>query len=222
MQKKVKFIDGLSESTWKSLVVKSIRIGWLEGILEAEKRLPKSTMQNLLIAGLFEDVFPAGYDELNEAAKEIKNRDYEALLSRQTHHGREGMTKIFCDFEQESVARMKIEGNKISAIVRASAPEIGFIIPRVFNCLYTWYYVLPSDKGKKRTVLKHPFSGIPFPIMDPHTYEGRRMGQKYNYLSGAYERHYLLGQEVTANGWENVRERFVNEDVKPLTQQTLF
>lgn len=50
--------DAWSESAWKSLLVKALRIGWAEGLRQAEQRLTRSTMEMLLLASVFEDVFP--------------------------------------------------------------------------------------------------------------------------------------------------------------------
>ena len=86
MTRPVKMIDGYSESLWKSVVVKSLRIGWPAGLEEASRRLNKSTMKSLLICGLFEDVFPPE-EELQEAMDEVNRFDFEALCSRETHHG---------------------------------------------------------------------------------------------------------------------------------------
>jgi hypothetical protein len=71
-------VDGWSESAWKSLTVKSLRIGWPEGLRQAEQRLTRSTVQMLLLASVFEDVFPAR-EELQEVVAEVKAREWDAL-----------------------------------------------------------------------------------------------------------------------------------------------
>lgn len=73
----LKLIDGYSESIWRSLVVKSLRIGWPTGIEEAAKRLPPSTVDALLVCGVFEDIFPR-QSELNDCLSEIQSKDYKA------------------------------------------------------------------------------------------------------------------------------------------------
>jgi hypothetical protein len=93
------FVAGYSESLWKSLVVKSLRIGWPIGLEEAANHLPESSMEALLICGLFEDVFPP-QSELADCLAEIKVRNYFALCSRETHHGR-GLTEAFCSLKKK-------------------------------------------------------------------------------------------------------------------------
>ena len=100
--KEIKFRDEFSESAWKSLIVKSLRIGWVEGLEKASKVLPPSIIKPLLTAGLFEDVFPASWEELNECLEEIETKNYESLCSRNTHHGR-GYTEEFCKMADEAV-----------------------------------------------------------------------------------------------------------------------
>ncbi len=101
-RKPLTFVAGYSESLWKSLVVKSLRIGWPIGIEEAAKYLPQFSIDMLLICGLFEDVFPA-QSELPDCLTEIRMKNYVALCVRETHHGR-GLTEAFCSLENEAVA----------------------------------------------------------------------------------------------------------------------
>jgi hypothetical protein len=87
MPRPIKFVDGFSESLWKSLVVKALRIGWVAGIEAAAQRLAPSTIQATLLCGIFEDVFPA-VSELTDALAEVRRKAFEALCQRETHHGR--------------------------------------------------------------------------------------------------------------------------------------
>ena len=52
MQKPIKMVDGFTESAWKSLAVKAIRLGWPEGLRQAAYRLSPATMRALLYVGL--------------------------------------------------------------------------------------------------------------------------------------------------------------------------
>lgn len=219
--KNERFKDGFSDSAWKSLVVKSLRAGWLDGLLAAEQRIPAGTFRGLLIAGLFEDVFPAGYEDLSMLVKAIDKRDYETLLSYQTHHGR-GFTERFCQMEKESVQNGDKVFYMLSKKVQAGSPEIGYIPRRVSNCLYTWYYISPRDKVVERPVLRYQFKGMPFFALDMHTYEGKKQKRFITFLSGAYSQHNKIGVEVMQNGWERIHERIKKDGVIPIQQQTLF
>ena len=66
----VVFVDGFSESLWVSLAVKAVRIGWPAGLVEAQKRLGKTRVKDVLVTQVFEDIYPesdsdadSGYDE---------------------------------------------------------------------------------------------------------------------------------------------------------------
>ena len=87
-----RIVDGWSESAWKSLAIKSLRIGWPEGLRQAEARLTGSTMQMLLLASVFEDVLPPE-SELPDVLAEVKGREWEELCGRETHHGRPGLKR---------------------------------------------------------------------------------------------------------------------------------
>lgn len=208
VKKEVKFIDGFSESAWKSLVIKSLRMGWVEGLIEARKRLSKSMMDSLLVGSLFEDVFPAGWTELNECMDEIKNEDYKSLCQRETHHGRM-LSDKFCDMEKEAVEKGSQVFYQMMNVVRASS-KLQWLNPRVANCLYTWMRINPKT-SVKRTVMSCEFKGMPTSMLDSHTFEGRRMGQRMTILSGHYENHRLIGQRVTKEGWSKIRREAVEE-----------
>jgi hypothetical protein len=94
-------IAGFSRAVWKSLAVKSLRLGWPEGLVRAQLALGKSEVRQLITCGIFEDIFPA-MCELEFVLGEVRRLDYEALCSRQTHHGR-GYTARFCELEEQAV-----------------------------------------------------------------------------------------------------------------------
>lgn len=214
MKKKIRFINGYSESAWKSLVVKSLRVGWVQGLEAARQHLSKSAMDTLLISGLFEDTFPAGYEEMEQAIQEIRNEEYFKLCQRETHHGR-GYTNKFCDMEKEAVKMGKIQGMGLAKQV-ISQTSLTWLNPRIFNCLYTWWYIQPKDRNVKRTVLDAEFEGIPEPVLDSHTYEGKRRGNNVLMLSGHYEQHRAIGQEVMKHGWERIRKQFITSPINPI------
>ena len=202
MARPVKMIDGYSESLWKSVVVKSLRIGWTEGIKEASRRLNKSTMKSLLICGLFEDVFPPE-EELQEAIDEVYRFDFEALCSRETHHG-QGLTDRFCDLEVEAVYAAE---NRKQEIWDAAKKYGIWLPPRALNVFYTWYRLRNEIRGGRREIDRTPWTGIPKVMADSHTYEGRKMRQGITLLSGHYSQHRKIGQLVQEKGWEWIREQ---------------
>ena len=201
MASPVKMIDGYSESLWKSVVVKSLRIGWPAGLEEASRRLNKSTMKSLLTCGLFEDVFPPE-EELQEAMDEINRFDFEALCARETHHG-QGLADRFCDLEDEAVYAARNRKPDIWAV----AKEYGiWLPPRALNVFYTWYKLRSNIVGGKREIDPTPFTAIPQVMADSHTYEGKKMGQAITLLSGHYSQHRKIGQLVQKKGWDWIRK----------------
>jgi hypothetical protein len=192
-------VDGFTESAWKSLAIKSLRIGWAEGLRQAEQRLTRSTLQMLLLASVFEDVFPPA-SELPEVVAEVKARDWEALCARETHHGR-GYTAAFCELEPRAVAAARDPSRLYS-----QARRLGLYLPaRSWNCFWTWLELSPADEGARREVDASTWRGMPSAILDSHTQEGRRRGVKMTVASGHYEAHLHLAELVHAQGWPRVR-----------------
>ena len=217
-----KFTNGFSESAWKSLAIKSLRIGWVEGLEESAKNLSKSGLTSLLTGSLFEDVFPFGYKHLNECYIDIKNQDFESLCSVNTLHGR-GYAQQFYDYAEQACSTGKLEGDKITQRIKQHT-DITWINPRVYNCLWTWYVIQPTQDNITRNVLNHKWRGMPKNILDGHTYEGKILKQDCELLSGHYENHLAIGEQVMNEGWELLRLDFINDDIiKPfINQPSLF
>lgn len=216
IRKPTKYRNGYSESAWKSLIVKSLRIGWVEGLEEAASVMPPSEVKNLLYCGIFEDMFPASFDEMNEQIALINSQKYEELCMFETHHGR-GLSDIFCDYETESVARMKIDGYPIfEKVIRPNTP-ITWLNPRVYNCLYTWYKIRPNDMCVIREPFHMPFKGMPKCILDGHTTERKGIVML---LSGHYDNHRAIGKSVMKNGWTEIREKFKRDPIVHPTEGT--
>ncbi len=213
-------IDGMSESVWKSLVVKALRIGWVEGLQAASERLPRSTMDGLLVCGLFEDLLPAGMEELDQEYQEIRARNYEALCAHETHHGR-GYSKQFFDLAKEACSEMGRRQAGEFVVEIAQNTSLRWINPRVYNCVYTWWMINPQDRGVLREPMHMPFTGIPLSIIDGHTLEGKRSGKGVTILSGHYENHLKLG-DVHLKGWDWVRDQVRSEGVYVVQKTTLF
>lgn len=197
-------VDGYSESVWKSLAVKALRIGWPEGIRQAAARLGKSKLDYQLLCGLFEDVFPAA-GELDQVRAEIKAGDYEALCARETHHGR-GWSEAFCDLEEGAVAAARNRER-----IWAEARRLRLWLPaRANNTFWTWLRLAPADAGVTRPIDTTPWRGMPAAMLDRHTLEGRKHG--YTILSGDYDTHRAIGRRVMVEGWDGLR-REAHEDV---------
>lgn len=194
-------IDGYSESIWKSLVVKSLRIGWPTGLDEAAKRLPPATVDALLVCGIFEDIFPS-QTELSDCLSEIQSRNYQALCGRETHHGRR-LTEAFCALEKEACDAALTEREPLLEQAHALGVQLP---PRALNCFCTWLKLSPQELDVKRTLDDAQWTGVPMAIVDGHTYEGKVRGTLETSLSGTYYNHAVLGQRVVREGWSGIRK----------------
>lgn len=201
-------IDGWSASLWKSLAVKSLRMGWPAGLERAERALSPSSVRSLLTCGIFEDVFPVT-DEIEPVLEAVAENDYERLCRWETHHGR-GLSDAFCDLEDEAVAAARDQRGAIFGMAR----ELDiWIPPRALNCLWTWMELKPS-RGGTREIDPRPFKTIPRAVADGHTYEGKYADREVTLLSGHYRNHRALGERVAMDGWSGIREE-VHADLLP-------
>jgi hypothetical protein len=193
-------IDGFSKSAWRSLAVKSLRMGWIAGLRRAQEAIGKSEVKQILTCGTFEDIFPAEA-ELRAVLEEIKALDYTALCSRQTHHGR-GLTPRFCELEPRAVAAASGAQRELW---NAARPYGLFLPPRSLNCFWTWLEIHPTDVGQRREVDATPWAGMPSVMLDGHTLEGKIAKRSVTLLSGHYHQHLKLSRLVAAGGWEAIR-----------------
>ncbi len=199
-------IEGISQSTWKSLVVKALRAGWPAGLVAARQRLAPGMMRDLLYVGLYEDVWPSLQD-LPAAIDEIKREDYLALCRRETLHGR-GYAEVFCNMAEEAgraAGNKRLGPGTHTQELRQESKRLGTPLwTRGLNCVYTWLKVAPTDRQTREADLT-PFTGVPAVMADSHTYEGKRRGITMTVLSGHYEQHRIIGQRVMADGWDPIR-----------------
>jgi hypothetical protein len=206
-------IDGISQSCWKSVVVKALRAGWPAGLVAARQRLAPGMMRDLLFVGFYEDVWPSAED-LPVAIDEIKRGDYVALCRRETLHGR-GYAEMFCDMADEAgraAGNKRVGPGSQTARLRQDSKLLGTPLwTRGLNCLYTWQQVAPTDR-QTREIDPTPFTGVPAVMADGHTYEGKRRGVTMTILSGHYEQHRRIGQLVMADGWDPIR-RAMHQDL---------
>lgn len=201
----MKWIDGFSESMWKSLLVKSERMGWLEGVLEAEKRLPKSKVQQLLISGVFEDIWPH-QDEIYLCIDWIKEQNYEPLLAIQTHHGK-GLTPSYHSYHDTTDDWWYHKMPQLIKLIQDNLPGI-YVGKMALGNAMSWIYHKGLIKKVARTVDKTPFTGIKPAFADQHTYEGKKIGTLETILCGHPD--VTLGMTypvVRSGGWEEVRRR---------------
>jgi hypothetical protein len=202
--------DGFSESAWKSLAVKSLRIGWPEGLNQAVLRLGVATVNPLLLCGIFEDIFPAKAD-LGMTFDEVSSLDLEALCARETHHGR-GYTEAFCNLERQAIEAARTKPEELYA----AGQRLGLSLPRrSLNCFYTWMSLQPNDTGVQRRLDDAPWRGMPKVVLDGHTLEGKHLGQRVALLSGHYEQHRVIGQRVMKEGWGPIRAETHEDIVQP-------
>jgi hypothetical protein len=195
--------DGFSVSAWKSLMIKSVRIGWAEGCAQAEARIGKSQTDYVMTVSLFEDVFMP-IEEFDDTRRDVRERDWFSLCSRDTHHGR-GLSDPFCDLADESCSAKPLTGR---------SKELGiWIPPRGSNVFYTWVKLDPHDVGARRDVDETSWSGMPVWVLDSHTTEGRRRKAGYTPASGDYDTHRALGRRVMQEGWDPFRREFHAEVV---------
>jgi hypothetical protein len=201
---------GFSESAWKSLAVKSLRIGWPEGLNQAVSRLGVATVSPLLLCGIFEDIFPA-MAEIGMTLDEVSSLDLEALCARETHHGR-GYTEAFCDLEHQAIEAARTK----PAELYAAGQRFELSLPRrSLNCFYTWMNLQPNDTGVMRRLDGAPWRGMPKVVLDGHTLEGKRLGQRVALLSGHYQQHRVIGQRVMREGWGPIRAEAHEDIVSP-------
>lgn len=211
-RKALSFVDGYSESAWKSLAVKSLRIGWPAGMQAAFDRLGRSTMGSLLVCGVFEDVFPS-MCKLDYVMSLAKSFDFGGLCRVETHHGR-GLTDEFCDMESEAVDAARTRREEIWA--HAKGRKVWLPI-RSLNCYYTWMRMSPSDGLVLRDADPTEWAGMPAVMLDGHTYEGKGMGSRTTILSGSYQQHRRIGDEVVRDGWGGIREAVHKSTLEPLS-----
>ena len=195
-------IDGFSKSAWKSLAVKALRIGWVDGLKRSEAALGKSDLKLVLTCGVFEDIFPA-VTELPDVMQDIRTLNYDNLCRRQTHHGRPGLTARFCELEPLAVEQAN--NHKPELWAAGKAHHIWLPL-RSLNCWWTWLEMAPTDKGKTRRLDRTPWQGMPPAMIDSHTMEGKIRKVGATILSGHYHKHLELSVLVQDHGWEHIRE----------------
>lgn len=216
-KKEVKYKEGYTDSTWKSLAIKAVRVGWPQGIKKARDVLGKSKIRGVLIGQLFEDTFPVNYQGIDQAIDFIEKEDYVSLCRIATHHTRGfynygdwiWYVDLFVKWKDLSFQHEK-ESWRMLQYLRSNT-NIGYVTPRVLCCIWLWFKINPQNGGE-RSILDKPYTGMPNNVMDMHTYEGKVKGQKLTLLSGLWENHLKFGERMrTEEGLENLREEFLSD-----------
>jgi hypothetical protein len=206
-QQELRLVDGWSEGLWVSLPVKAVRIGWPVGIAEAARHLPPSRVRDTLIVQLFEDVFPAA-SELAAPIAECRDRKWEALCRRQTHHGRPGLTEAILAVNEQWARRQRSRDTEgMMARLYGEARKYGrWLQSRAFADFDSWLLIQPEDAGQVRYLDPTPFTGMPTAVADLYTHEGKALRAGVTLLSGTIEQHRELARRVRAEGgWHGVR-----------------
>lgn len=196
VRKPMRIVDGLSESLWKSLAVKALRIGWAPGLRKCAETIAPSTVKAMLLCGLFEDTFMTEGD-VRHCIHLVNTQSWDALCAFDTHHGR-GYTDQFCALRDAAKSAATTRDPSLFATAR----QYGiWLQPRMMNVLYTWREVAPT-RGGQREVDQTPWSGMPVCMADKHTPEGRG---RVTVLSGTYDQHAAIGARVMREGWAGLR-----------------
>lgn len=205
-EKKKVYIFGYTKGAWGSLVIKSIRLGWLPGLENGIKALGDKEVKRLMWRQIWEDVFPRE-EELPQIRAEIDCLDFRAYLKRDTHHG-QGLSDAFCDM-QDMACQMGNDYPETAKMGRTMKEDYGLTaehISRVWNCVFTWLCLKQNCITQNRTIDETPWTGIPKWAFDRHTSEGWQMNTLETPLSGTYEMHREIGKNVQAKGWESFRK----------------
>ncbi len=194
----------LKNNVMKSLLVKSIRIGWVAGIEKAHQELSRSDFQSVCVAQIFEDLWPSSVDEVKELGNSFKSGNYAEVCSFGTHHCVKGLTAEIMDLAQNiTVDNMRCFDFLSKNEWRTS--------PRAFKCLSAWLATLPIKVDRRKPDLTPWHDGfMPSAVLDCHV--GKWRGAKI--LTGTFAGHIKLSEVINNKGWEYVRKKF-HEDKEP-------
>ena len=188
----------LKNNVMKSLLVKSIRIGWVAGIEKAHQELSRSDFLSVCVAQIFEDLWPSSVDEVKELAKRFNDGNYAEVCSFGTHHGVKGLTAEIMDLAQ----KIKVDNTRCFDFLAKHELRTS---PRAFKCLSAWLVTEPVEILRREPDLTPWHDGfIPSTILDCHV--GKWRGGKI--LTGTFEGHVELAKMVNKKGWEYVRKKF--------------
>lgn len=221
--KPVRLIEGYSEQLWTSVAVKALRIGWPEGLRQAQKRLGAAKLRSVLTVQIFEDIFPTA-EELPAVIDEARRLDYDAICARQTHHGIPGLTDAENNVYDQLETDRRWKYTQQARLV-AEARRLGFYLEsRAYGDFHCWLELMAGDDAfdvpsdnRYRTVDGSAWQGIPTACMDKHTPEARDVE---TFLSGTAAGHRNLARWVQAAGWDDVRQH-THASILPAPEQPI-
>jgi len=174
----------------ESLAVKSVRIGWPNGISAAAKCGGKAIIRQIQ-AQVWEDLCC----QPQRAFDAIERRDWSELCRIPTHHCVAGQTaKVMERFEAES----RSFGELYAIAKERELP----LIPRAAGCFGAWLE-LPIWYAPDREIDETPYRGIPEAMLDFHVHPKYRA----TFLSGTANGHRRLADMVQEFGWGEIRRR---------------
>jgi len=213
-----KKIDGYSESAWISLAVKSVRLGWPEGIRQAALRLSESALRSTIEIQIMEDIYPPA-SELPKILELIKKHEWEAICAYDTHHGRNFTLQAekACDEMHRKLKAGVIkykDAEELAKIRGFASPR-----PRLYGDLLAWDSFRKAGQipeMKNRPIDESVWIGMPTAMLDQHTIEGSQAQRRDTILSGSSKGHLNLANMVKKIGWTGVR-KIVHSDIdKPM------
>ncbi|MDH7597533.1 MAG: hypothetical protein QHG98_07350 [Methanothrix sp.] len=218
MSSKYEVIEGYSQSVWKSLVVKSIRLGWLDGLLAARARLTQSAFARLFERGVFEDILPRRED-VSWILEIIHSDDidrFSEVLSVETYHGKFSYSWYNRDYER--IGELFKQGYRDEAVARTkqAVPQLIDPVGAAANVTaWIWHLHEIPEEDLRRPVDRTPFAGPREPFVDMHPLEGKRSGRWHTILCGHPRDHDRLRAEVHRIGWEGVRKQVHESPIVP-------
>jgi hypothetical protein len=184
-------------AVWKSVLVKSIRMGWVAGCEHAAGELPASEVISVAHGQIFEDLFPSAGD-LAAVIGWIAARDWRKICEYGTIHA---------NFELTCKIMSAVDGMAaVDGYYSRMAGECGLRVPpRAMRCFAAWWDcreipVVPPVCRVADLTPWHP-GRIPAAMMDRHV--GRWRGDTI--LTGTTDGHRRLSGMVSKEGWKNVR-----------------
>ena len=194
-------ISWLKKSVWKSVLVKSIRIGWVAGCEKAAGELSRSDVVSIAHGQIFEDLFPLRED-LVGLVEAVADADWLTICRYGTHHGQLGLTGIIMD-------GVDIEKPDLPKCYKEAADMGVRVSPRVVGCFWRW---LNESAGRQpRAGDLTPWTGsIPAAMLDRHV--GKWRGDTI--LTGTTDGHRKLAKIVQREGWGYVRKKVHEKTVE--------
>ena len=191
----------LEKSIWKSVLVKSIRLGWVAGCAKAAGELSRSDMVSIAHGQIFEDLFPLRED-LAGLVEAVADVDWLTVCRYGTHHEQKGTTRIIMD--GIDVAKVDI------AKCYKEAAALGVrVSPRAAGCFWQWLIGIAGSCPRAADLT--PWTGrIPAAMLDRHV--GKWRGDTI--LTGTTDGHRKLSQAVQKKGWEYVRKEVRSKTVE--------